>query len=80
MNAGVRVDALVRGRVGHTDRVETIRVTAVSPFGWVAGVNLDGNQRVINPGFEILGEPRPEKLRTDIPAHLRGQVAKAVPA
>lgn len=67
----IPIDSLVRGRVGMTERVETMRVTSTSGFGWVAGVNADGNQRIMYPGFEVVDGPRPEKLRTDVPARLR---------
>lgn len=71
MNGHTRVDTLVRGPVGFTDRVEQVRVTHVSPFGWVAGVNADGGQRILYPGFEVLEGPRPVKARTDVPARLQ---------
>lgn len=66
----IRVDSLVRGRVGFTTRVETVRVTSSSPHGYVYGINAEGRQRVIHDP-EVIGDPRPEKERRDIPAHLR---------
>lgn len=68
MTAAVRVDAQIRGPIGNTERVETMRVVFVSPFGWVAGINDNGRQRIMNGDFEILEAPRPVKARTDIPA------------
>jgi hypothetical protein len=74
----IPVDALVRGRVGTTERTDTMRVYRVSPWGWVAGVNGDRRQRIMGAGtFEVVEGPRPEKERTDIPAHLRTDVRRA---
>lgn len=70
MKADVRVDALVRGPIGTTGHVEAVRVTSVSPFGWVAGVNSDGRQRVLYT-FDVVDAPRPVAARTDIPERLR---------
>lgn len=68
----VPLDALVRGRVGLTERIDTMRVYRVSPWGWVAGVNADGRQAIMNgDSFELVEGPRPVRLRTDIPERLR---------
>lgn len=68
----VPLDALVRGRIGTTEREDTVRVYRVSPWGWVAGLNAAGEQRIMNAGgFEVIEPPRPVKLRTDIPERLR---------
>ena len=69
---GTPLDALVRGRVGLTERIDTMRVYRVSPWGWVAGVNADGRQEIMNgDSFEVVEGPRPVRLRTDIPERLR---------
>lgn len=67
----LQIDSLVQGKVGVTDRVETMRVFSVGR-GQVAGINEEGRQRIMYTGaFEIIGEPRPERQRTDIPVKLR---------
>lgn len=72
MRGAVALDALVRGRVGLTERLDTMRVYSVSPWGWVAGINAEGRQRIMNAGaFEVVDGPRPVKARTDIPERLR---------
>lgn len=73
MRHAVAIDSLVRGPVGTTDRVETMRVTFCSPFGWVAGVNEDGRQRVMGEAgpYQFLEAPRPLAARVGIPEHLR---------
>ena len=75
----IRIDSLVRGPVGSTDVVETMRVFFVSPFGWVVGVNAEQRQRIMHEP-ELVEGPRPEKQRTDIPMHLRGHVNPRVVA
>lgn len=73
MRAGVAIDSLVRGPIGSTDRVEVMRVTFSSPFGWVAGVNEEGRQRVMGESgpYQLLDTPRPLAARVGIPDHLR---------
>jgi hypothetical protein len=66
----IPIDALVRGEVGHTTRVETMRVFHRSPFGWVAGVTSEGRQRIMHAP-EVIDRPRPEKQRTDVPDRLK---------
>lgn len=68
-SAKVHVDALVRGLVGATQVETEMRVYRVAPYGWVAGISADGKQHIMyHP--EVIGPPRPEKQRTNIPAGL----------
>lgn len=67
----VRLDALVRGRFGSSDKEGTMRVFRVHP-SFVSGISEDGQQRQMYVGnFEVVDEPRPERQRTDIPSRLR---------
>lgn len=66
----IPIDALVRGRVGATDRVTEARVYRPTTFGWVSGIDPEGRQVIIMDP-EVIGEPRPEKDRRDIPERLR---------
>ena len=66
----IEIDALVRGHVGTTPRVTEARVYRLSPWGWVAGVD-DQSRQVIIHDPEVVGPPRPEKDRRDIPERLR---------
>ena len=68
----VRLDSLVRGPIGTTDKVRTMRVYGVSRYGWVAGVDVEsGRQYIMEEGrFEVIGDPRPLAARTDVPARL----------
>lgn len=66
------LDTLVRGLYGSTDKEATMRVTFISPFGWVGGITADGTQHIMYPGgFKVIGPPRPIRQRGDIPARLR---------
>lgn len=68
----VQIDSLVRGRVGSTEKIDEMRVFRITSFGHVAGINGDGNQSIMNAGnFEVIGEPRPQNQRRDIPERLR---------
>lgn len=68
----VAIDSLVEGPVGSTARVERMRVTRVMSTGHVSGINSEGGQRIMNVGnYQVVGDPRPEKLRRDIPEKLR---------
>ncbi len=66
----VHLDALVRGRAGFTDRTIEGRVYRVSPFGWVALLDAEGNQHIIYEP-EVVGEPRPVNGRTGIASRLQ---------
>jgi hypothetical protein len=66
----IPLDALVAGHVGSTEAETEIRVFRVSPWGWVAGIDAQGHQRIVHDPT-VIGPPRPEKLRVDIPAHLK---------
>jgi hypothetical protein len=70
MRSEVALDTLVRGPAGNSGREDQMRVTAVSPFGWLVGVNAAGQQRVMYT-HTVEGPPRPVKDRRDIPAHLQ---------
>lgn len=64
------VDSLIRGTV-RGQRIEG-RVYHVSSFGWVAFVDADEKQWIAYAGhFDVVGDPRPLKHRTDIPERLR---------
>jgi hypothetical protein len=66
----MRIDSLVRGHVGSTERITTARVYRVSPWGWVGGIEEDGRQTIIYDPEEI-EPPRPMNQRNDIPERLR---------
>lgn len=75
--AVIPVDSLVRGKVGSTDRVLSMRVYLATVWGWVAGVDHQGRQWIMHPpNFRVIRKPRPEAQRTDIPEHLRGRAAR----
>lgn len=59
------LDTLVRGRVGSGERVEEMRVTYNSPFGWVAGRNDDNRGRIMYEP-EFVAAPRPLHLRPKV--------------
>ena len=65
----VRVDSLVRGKAGFTDRIVTGRVYSILRSG-VAIITDDGRQAIIYKP-EVLAKPRPLIARTDIPTRLR---------
>jgi hypothetical protein len=68
----VRVDSLVEGLVGYTDRKAKGRVVMVSVWNWVAFLDEDGRQWISYPGRFIVREgPRPERARTDVPERFR---------
>jgi hypothetical protein len=68
----IPVDSLVRGTVGSTDRTLTMRVYLATVWGWVGGLDSQGQQWIMYPGrFRVVGKPRPEKARTDIPERLK---------
>ncbi|MCC6619450.1 MAG: hypothetical protein IT341_10490 [Chloroflexi bacterium] len=71
MTAPVRLDSLVRGPVGSTEHVETMRVFAVDVHGNVSGINGDGRQRQMREGVEVVEGPRPVAQRGDVPERLR---------
>lgn len=72
MKSAVRIDSLVRGPVGFTDRIETMRVFAVDAFGHASGINGEGKQSQMHAGtYEVIDGPRPVRERTDIPERLR---------
>jgi len=66
----MKIDSLVRGRVGSTERVAEARVYRVSAWGWVAGIDTEGRQVIIHDA-EIIGDPRPMNQRKDIPERLQ---------
>lgn len=65
----VQLDTLVRGTIGVTETVRTMRVYRVLGNGQVAGIDADdGRQHLMDDGnFEVIGEPRPVLQRRDIP-------------
>jgi hypothetical protein len=65
----LKLDSLVRGAIGHTNRVETGRVYRLLPTG-VAVITTEGKQAVIDHP-EVIGDPRPVISRGDIPHRLR---------
>lgn len=64
------IDSLVRGKVGHSDHIEDVRVYRVTAFGWVGGINANGRQRIVYE-YEVIEGPRPLQARTDIPGRLQ---------
>lgn len=67
----IQIDSLVRGKLGATDKVDTIRVVHVGP-STLSGFNADGQQRQIyTENAEVIGDPRPLIARTDIPKRFR---------
>jgi hypothetical protein len=65
----LKLDSLVRGVVGHTDRTATGRVYRLLPTG-VAIITTEGKQAILADP-EIIGDPRPVISRGDIPHRLR---------
>ena len=69
----VEIDSLVQGFRGTTKQPAFARVYAISPFGWVAALEVDsGKQTVMYPGrFLVRDKPRPMSQRKDVPDRLR---------
>lgn len=69
----VRVDSLVWGFAGYSEKSAKGRVFFVSPHGWVAFYDEETlKQHISYPGrFLVKGEPRPEAQRRAIPDHLK---------
>lgn len=68
----VELDTLVQGFYGHTKRVASARVVAISPWGWIVGYDPEkGSQHVFSEGrYLVRGEPRPFGKRGDVPERL----------
>ena len=73
----VKIDQLVEGFTGFTQRAHKGRVTSISEWGWIVAYDPDGiehrggKQHVFYPGrFLIREEPRPPGQRKDLPARL----------
>lgn len=65
----VKIDSLVRGKAGSTDRIVEGRVFAIQQSGATAVLDVNGKQWIIyNP--EVVDSPRPTMARTDIPQRL----------
>lgn len=65
----VQVDSYIHGFMGFSGKSAKGRVTHVSPWGWVTAWDPDRETQFISyPGkFLVKGEPRPLKMRRDIP-------------
>lgn len=65
MSRTTAIDSLVVGKIGSTDRMAEMRVTAAPQFGWVGGLDeATGKHYIMGEGrFEIIGPARPEWQR-----------------
>lgn len=66
----LQIDSLVRGKVGSTDTVRTMRVFAIRPT-FVAGIGVDDGKQWAMYEPEVVDGPRPLNARRDIPQRLR---------